>query len=343
MAGGDQVEWFSAAFPGAKPEEDMDGVHLVRAGRQWTVHLHAFRRYFRRLGSTFDLVIDEVNTIPFFTPLWADIPVFMLIYQLARDVWWYESPFPISLLGFASEPFYLRLYRRVPVLTESKSTQIDLRRIGFSGPITVVPVGTDPVVTIGREKNGPPTFLYVGRLSPSKRVSDIIQAFAIFQRHVPEARLWLVGDGSSSHVHQLRNLVRRLRLDASVDFCGKVSPREKYDRMAEAYALLMASVREGWGLVVTEANACGTPAVVYDVPGLRDSVLNGQTGLVVEPSPKKLAAAMLMLAEDRTLYRRLAEEATRLSAEYSFEKSTEVMRNSITSIVRAGTLETAVS
>ena len=117
VAGGHEVEWFSASFPGAEPEEDLDGIRVIRAGRQWTVHLYAFRRYFRQLRPSFDLVIDEVNTVPFFTPLWADVPVFMLIYQLAREVWWYESHFPISLFGFVLEPFYLRLYKRIPVFT----------------------------------------------------------------------------------------------------------------------------------------------------------------------------------------------------------------------------------
>src|ERR1700737_453667 len=161
VAGGDTVEGFSAAFPGAKTEEDLDGVHVVRAGRQWTVHLHAFRRYFRRLHSRFDLVIDEVNTVPFFTPLWADVPVFLLIYQLARQVWWYESPFPISLMGFALEPAYLRIYRRVPAFTESRSTLGDLRRLGFSGPVTVVPVGVSPVADVTRANGEGPTFVYV--------------------------------------------------------------------------------------------------------------------------------------------------------------------------------------
>src|SRR5206468_8182458 len=109
---GHSVEWFSASFPGAEAEEEIGGVRMVRAGSQWTVHWRAFRRYRGRLSGHFDAVLDQVNTMPFFTPLWAKIPSFMLIHQLAREVWWYESPFPISALGYMAEPWYLRIYRR---------------------------------------------------------------------------------------------------------------------------------------------------------------------------------------------------------------------------------------
>jgi glycosyltransferase involved in cell wall biosynthesis len=336
VAAGNEVEWFSAGFPGAEPEEDLNGVHLVRAGRQWTVHLHAFRRYFRRLSRRFDVVIDEVNTIPFFSPLWADVPVFMLIYQLAREVWWHESPFPINLLGFALEPLYLRFYRRVPVFTESKSTLLDLRRLGFAGSITVVPVGIDHAPNLVRPMTDDPSFLYVGRLAPSKRVSDIIQAFDIFQRTSSGARLRLVGEGPPRHVRSLRRLVAGLGLEDSVNFCGRVSSSQKYQMMTEAYALIMASVREGWGLVVTEANSCGTPAIVYDVPGLRDSVQHGQTGLIVAPSPKALAEGMQVLWNDRVLRQRMSTAAANWSASFTADRTVDSIRQVLASYVEPG-------
>src|SRR5207245_4914322 len=127
VVGGDSVEWFTAGFPGASSEADLDGVHVVRAGRQWTVHARAMARYRGRLEGRFDVVIDEVNTIPFFTPLWAGIPTALLIYQLAREVWWYESPLPVNAAGFALEPLYLRAYRSTPAFTISSSTEACLR------------------------------------------------------------------------------------------------------------------------------------------------------------------------------------------------------------------------
>src|ERR1700726_624485 len=111
VSSGDEVEWFAAGFPGSLPEEMVEGIHFVRAGRQSTVHWRAYRRYRGQLRNRFDIVIDEVNTVPFFTPLWANIRSVMLIYQPAREVWWYESRFPLSAIGYLLEPIYLQFYR----------------------------------------------------------------------------------------------------------------------------------------------------------------------------------------------------------------------------------------
>jgi glycosyltransferase involved in cell wall biosynthesis len=332
VAAGDEVEWFASAFPGAAPEEYLDGVRIVRSGRQWTVHLHAFRHYFRRLRDRFDVLIDEVNTVPFFSPLWADVPAVMLIHQLAREVWWYESPFPLSVLGYVAEPVYLRCYRKSQVITVSTSTENDLRKLGFTGPITIVSEGYEAEYLKPADKSATPTFLYVGRLSRSKRVSHVIEAFSMFREAMHTGRLWLVGDGPPQYVKQLHRLVGKLKLTRHVEFCGRVVAAEKYRRMAESYLLLVSSAREGWGLVVIEANACGTPAVVYDVPGLRDSVRDNITGLVVPAKPAELTKGMLRLWQQPDLYRRLADEAGRWSDGFSFDTTAATIRERIRAI-----------
>lgn len=303
----------------------MDGIHVVRSGRQWSVHWRAFARYRGSISDRFDAVIDEVNTMPFFTPLWAKIPVFMLVFQLAREVWWYESQFPISAIGYLSEPIYLREYRHTPVLTISRSTERDLRALGFTGAITVIPVGIDPEIPPAQTKADGPTFLYVGRLAPSKRIGHILHAFARFRRCSAVGTLWLVGSGSKRYERSLTKLARRLGIEQSVVFLGHVSTAEKYRLMGESHALLMTSVREGWGLVVTEANACGTPALVYDVPGLRDSVRDGVTGLIVPPRPDRLAAAMLRITTDAGLYAALSEEGRRWSQALSIDSAAQLV------------------
>lgn len=322
---GDHVEWFAASYPGALSEETLEGVRIVRAGRQWTVHWAAFRAYRGKLRGKFDIVVDEVNTIPFFTPIWANVPAVMLIHQLAREVWWYEAPFPLNALGFLIEPLYLRLYRRVPVLTVSDSTSADLKRLGFRGSITIVREGLEPITNMCVVKRSEPSFLYVGRLAPSKRIGDIFLALARFRQAMGAGTLRLVGTGSLRYQRSLMKLARRLDITQSVVFCGRVSTLEKHRLMAESHALLMASVREGWGLVVTEANACGTPAIVYDVPGLRDSVRHQSTGLIVVPRPQSLSDAMIRVMDDPELYARLAVEGRRWSHTFSFDEAAMVV------------------
>jgi glycosyltransferase involved in cell wall biosynthesis len=321
VVAGHTVEWFSASFPGAHAREELDGVQIIRAGRQWTVHLSAFRHYRGKLRDRFDLVIDEINTIPFFTPLWSGIPRLALIFQLARDVWWYETRFPLNVIGFLLERLYLTPYHRASIVTISESTRNDLRRIGFKGPIRVMPVGVEPLFLEQVKKAVVPTFVYVGRLAPSKRVRDIITAFAIFVTRAGSARLQLIGAGDSKHVASLKRLSQSLGVAELVDFMGRLPSADKQRQMAQATLLLMASVREGWGLVVTEANVVGTPAIVYDVPGLRDAVRNGETGLVVGASPGEMADGMLRLRYDKSLYDHLAAGAKKWSENFSFDKA----------------------
>jgi glycosyltransferase involved in cell wall biosynthesis len=332
---GHSVEWFSASFPGAPAAEDMDGIRIVRAGRQWTVHMHALNRYRGSIRNHFDVVIDEVNTMPFFTPFWAGIPTYMLIFQLARKVWWYESPFPISAIGYAIEPLYLMVYRHTPAFTISRSTEQDLRRLGFKGAITLIPIGIEKVASAPRAKADTPTFLYVGRLAPSKRIGHMLDALAQFRKATGIGTLWLVGSGSDGYRRSLVKRVHRMNLEDSVVFWGRVSSHQKLRLMTEAHALLMTSVREGWGLVVTEANACGTPAIVYDVPGLRDSVRDGSTGLVVAPKPSALSEAMIRLTTDAGLYSRLVAEGRRWSATISFDDATRLVGEALESTMVA--------
>jgi glycosyltransferase involved in cell wall biosynthesis len=253
----------------------------------------------------------------------------MLIFQLARDVWWYESPFPLNAFGYAAEPQYLKCYRNTPVLTISNSTETDLRRLGFSAPITVLPVGLESIGEPLRKKVSVPTFVYVGRLVPSKRIIDIVRAFAAFHGEVGDGQLWLIGEGNESYVRHLKAEAVALGVIDKVEFFGRVSASEKHQRMAAAHMLLMTSVREGWGLTTTEAAACGTPSVVYDAPGLRDAVIDGETGRVVSPSPGALAKAMLQLWNDPSSYRRIAATAAHSARRLSFDATTALFRGAI--------------
>jgi glycosyltransferase involved in cell wall biosynthesis len=335
VAMGHTVEWFCASFQGAAATEDLDGIIIVRAGRQWSVHLHAFAHYRKSHSNRFDVVIDEVNTMPFFTPLWAEIPTVMMVFQLAREVWWYESPFPINAVGHALEPLYLSGYRHTPVFTISRSTAEDLRKLGFAESITILPIGIDETSPPQSAKASQPSFLYVGRLAPSKRIEHILEAFSQFQRLTGTGVLHLAGSGPPRYEAELAKKARRLGIADSVVFCGHVSSETKRRMMAEAHALLMTSVREGWGLVVSEASACGTPAIVYDVPGLRDSVRHESTGLVVPPRPANLSAAMLRLINDRRLYRHLAAEGKHWSATFSFDATAHLVSEILQATVAA--------
>ncbi len=287
-ARGWSVEWFSAAYPGAPGEESREDVRFVREGTQTTVHLCAWRRYARRRD--FDVAIDEINTIPFFTPWYATRSI-ALIYQLAREVWLYEGG-AIGPLGYALEPLYLLPYRRTPAITISASSARTLRAIGLRGPVRVIPIAVDePADDAVPPKSPERDVIVVGRVTPSKRVEHSIEAAALLRAGGWRGRLRIVGSGPPAYRAKLERRAAALGLRDVVEFTGRVDDGERRRLMRDASALWMTSVREGWGLVVTEAARHGTPAVVYDVPGLCDAVVHGVSGLAVAPRPRALADA----------------------------------------------------
>lgn len=277
VARGHEVTWFAAAFPGSVPEEVKDGIRYVRAGRQWSVHVRAWRWLRGRIDS-YDRVVDQVNTLPFLTPWYVDGRRRLLIYQLAREYWFKQTSGIFRLVapfGYALEPLYLSLYRRTRAITISESSAQDLVRVGIPrGRVTVLPMSMDieplealPAKTVGDA----PRFVTVSRLTPAKFFEEGILAFARVQQRLPGATLDVIGSGDPEYRTHLEALVadRGLR---GVVFHGRVSYERRRELVREAHIHLFTSHREGWGLVVSEAGADGTPSLGYDAPGVRDSI-----------------------------------------------------------------------
>jgi glycosyltransferase involved in cell wall biosynthesis len=279
--GVESITLFAASFEGAFPEEKIDNVRVVRRGSKYSVYSEA-KKFYNENKDHYDIVVDEINTKPFNTPSFVhDKPIVALIHQLAREFWFYETRFPINVIGYLFlEKYWLSKYRHIPTITVSKSSEDDLRGLGFQHLATVPEgLGFSPLQNLP-EKEAKPTVLFVGRLKRAKKPDDALRAFKVIKDEIPDARLWIVGDGYMRE--QLQVMANEMFQDSSdITIFGKQSMARKLELMSRAHVLLVPGVREGWGLVVTEASAMGTPAVAYDVPGLRDSVIDGATGKLV--------------------------------------------------------------
>lgn len=314
-----------AGFPGCVGEEVVDGYRIVRLGNRYSVYWKAYRHYKRNLVGWADLVIDEMNTVPFFCKFYVRERCVLLTYQLCREIWFYQLPLPFSLIGYLLEPLYLRLLRGMPVLTESESTRKDLSRYGFDPrKVRVFPVGIEnsPLEALDFSHKYPrPTLLSLGALRPMKRTCDQIRAFEIAKKKIPDLQLKLAGPADSQYGRRVLLQIRRSPFAEDIEYLGKVTEEQKLELMRRCHAILVTSVKEGWGLIVTEANSQGTPAVVYDVDGLRDSVSHGKTGIVTgENTPGELASAVVSLLQDCAGCVRMSEEALRLSRQMTPER-----------------------
>jgi glycosyltransferase involved in cell wall biosynthesis len=328
VARGHSVTWFSSRPDGLPATEEIDGIEVVRSGSETTTRLSA-PSYARR---DWDLVVEEINTLPYFSHRFARCPVALFIMQLAREVWWYEAPKALAPLGYASEPRYLRSYRDVPSITISMSTRDDLRALGFRAPVWIVPVGVyAPPARSLASKEPVGRLVIVCRLVPSKRVDHAIEALALLVREFPQATLTVIGEGPERQ--RLESKAEGLGVDDAVVFAGHVDEALKNALLRDSDILVACAVREGWGLTVTEAARQGTPAVAYRVPGLRDSVVDGRTGVLTDATPASLADAAASLLRDRKRYADLRRSAWVLSAGLSWDRSALAFERAVGAIV----------
>ena len=313
---GNEVTVFASRFPGCENESNRFDMRIIRQGGKYTVFPQA-RSYVRKNLSEFDVFIDEIKILPFRIKRMArGRRVFAVIHQMGREVWFYETPFPVSLLGYyVLEPWLLRSYRKVPTIAVSASTKNDLVGLGFE-KVHVVHngIGVHPLESVPN-KESHPVMIYVGRLVNYKLPEHAIETFKHVRNGLNEAELWVVGDG-----YQRTELARNS--GPGVTFFGRVSEQRKMDLLKRAHVLLVPSVREGWGISVIEANAMGTPAIGYNVPGLRDSILDRKTGFLVEPlNTSALADQALTLLRDRRLLQSISLNALKWSTNFSWDRA----------------------
>jgi glycosyltransferase involved in cell wall biosynthesis len=318
-ARGHDVTWITSAYPGARSGEPRDGYHVVRAGSEVTCRFHGLKWLFDRRNEI-DVVIDEVNTLPFLSRLVYPRRVVVWMHQLAREVWRAEAPGIVGAIGYALEPALMAIYARTPIVTISQSSAASFREFGLHGPIHVAEISLEPPSSVA---GAPQAGLvgYVGRLAPSKRVDHIIRALAVVRRDLPFAELAIVGSGSDRETARLTALARDLEVETAVRFYGRVSS-EKRDQITRTFDVVaMASLREGWGLVVSEAARYGVPGVVYPVPGLIDAVADGKTGIIADAqTPQALAEGLLRIIKDRTFRDALGAQAMQYLLQFDDER-----------------------
>jgi glycosyltransferase involved in cell wall biosynthesis len=325
-ARGHEVHLLASGFPGGAAEASLDGIAVHRAAGQYGFALAAGRA-FARLAARLrpDVVVEDVNKLPLFLPLRWRGPFVLLVPHLFGTTAFREVPWPMALAVWAAERPMPRIYRGVPVHAISESTRDDLVRRGFAREaVRVIYPGVDarrfaPDPAVSRAAR--PAFLYVGRLKRYKAVETAIRAVASLRRSgVPDAELWIAGAGSD------RARLERVaaREGAGVTFFGYVSDERKLELYRQAWGVVFPSPKEGWGITNVEAAACGTPAVASDSPGLRESVRDGETGMLVPHGDVgALAGALGELARDAARRERLGRGARAFAASLTWDRAAD--------------------
>lgn len=286
-------------------------------GNRFSVYVRAALA-FRK--NSYDLVIDDINGVPFFSPLYSDVQVVPVLHHLMdKEVFKRELSSILGSIGYAFQNLIPKVYRNQSFVVVSESTKqevLEKFRIP-SSRVSVVHCGVNINSGALVEKSKRPVISYVGRLKPYKRVDEILMAFSMVLEKVPDAQLVIAGRGDDT---DLRPLADDLKISSRVRFCGEISEREKAVILSESWISMMASVKECWGIGPMEANACGTPVVCYDVPGIRDSMKHGHTAILVKDGcVDQLAEAALNLIQNDVERLRMSHEAKEWASKFTWD------------------------
>ena len=306
---GHEVTLLCSGWSGCVREEVNEGVHIVRRGNRYNFNLVA-PFHLRRLArqNRYDLLIEDINKIPFYTPLYLNMPRLVVVPHLFATTVFHEINFLLGTYIYLAERPLVPVYRGHHFNVISESTADDMVARGIPREdISIIHCGIDRSVYShdpAATKYAQPTILYLGRLKKYKSIQHIILALKKVRAKLPEARLMVVGAGD--YLESLKSLTRSLDLIDAVEFAGFVSREEKVDRMRRAHVAVLPSLKEGWGLTNIEANACGTAVVAARTPGLRDSVKEGVSGFLFEHgNVNDLADKLLTILQDSVVRQRL--------------------------------------
>jgi glycosyltransferase involved in cell wall biosynthesis len=328
VAMGHSVTLYCSGFPGAPNREEIDGIKVVREGGRYLFNFHVPGRYLSKFRHEhFDVIVDDINKIPFFSPWFVKEPLVAIVHHLFGSAIFLEAPLIPAIYVSLSEKLAVRVYRNTPMAVVSESTRQELVGFGFS-PSNIVLVQN--AVNIAQyslpsqDVSPGPVIGHLGRLKKYKSVEHLLHAFAIVKLEIPGAKLKIIGDGD--HRPALQKLASDLGLEKDVQFTGYLSQAEKVHQLHQLSVAVNCSAKEGWGLTVIEANACGVPVVASDVPGLRDSVVDEKTGLLYEfGNIEQLAQKIMLVLRDENLRNRMRQNAIEWGRSFDWEESAKKM------------------
>lgn len=301
VAMGHEVTMITTRPRGASYRATIDGLKVYRAGNRYTVYFCAAFLYLIGLRKRADVVIDIINGIPFFTPLFSRRPKLAILHHVHREMFIIELGPYLGRFGRAIEQYIVPImYRHVPFITSSKSTLTHMKKLLYRGDrldVSVVYNGIDHDFYVPTsEKKERPTVLYLGRVKKYKRVTLLISMMERVRKEIPDAELIIAGGGDA--VQEGQGAVERLGASDYIHFLGWVSEEEKLSLYQTVWTIASASLVEGWGLTVVEANAAGTPAVAFDVPGLNESIKHGETGLLARDEDEFVSNLIELLSDE---------------------------------------------
>lgn len=334
---GHHVTLLCGGWPGCPPRVELDAIDVQRVGTRQSFPFKA-RAYWREnlAAQNYDVVVEDINKVPLFTPYWPNAKVVGLVPHLFGLTAFQELSAPLAAAVWLAERPMPLVYRGLPFQAISESTRDDLVQRGFRREnVKVIFPGIDtkhytPDASVRAER---PVFAYLGRLKKYKGVDLTLRAFALLK--VPDALLQIAGAGEFRD--ELEQLAVKLGIASRVQFLGRIDETQKILLLRRAWALLFASPKEGWGITNLEAASCGTPVIASNSPGIRESVRHGETGyLVPHGDVAAMAQFMQNLGENRPLVESLGVAGRRFAEGFTWANAADQTAAHLREVVGSG-------
>lgn len=330
---GNSVTLVAHKFPGSENEEIIDGIKLIRIGNKYLFDKQ-FRRYYKSflVNEDYDIIVDDISKIPLNIPAYTDKPVVGILHHIHGNSLYKEIPSPLAYYIISRERQIPKFYKNSGIFTVSESTTSELVNLGFDKNKTAIlynGIDQNLFKQISVTKSEEPLITYVGRIKNYKNINKIIDAIDLLKNDIPNIKLIIGGKGDYSD--KLKEKVSRLKLKKYVVFKGFLSEKEKAELLAKAWLFVTMAEKEGWGITVIEAASVKTPAIGSDVPGLRDSIKNNETGFLVPlGNSSVLSEKIKEILSDKLELKKLSDNAFEWSKNYTWDKSAKFFMEKVT-------------
>lgn len=329
---GYQIYWISGGWKGCKKEERVDGVNIHRVGKEISLYFLAPLAYLR-LRKKIDLIIDVENGIPFFSPIFSKKKIILHIHHVHKEIWFKE--FDRALKGdilakigyFIETKIMPTVYKKKPIITLSKSSAREIKRLGLKNIAGIVNPGIDFPKYKRVKKSKKPTVLFLNRIKRYKGLDLLLDV----SKKLKDIEFIIAGEGD--YLSAVKKRVTAEKME-NVKIRGRVSEEEKQRLMQKSWIFVNPSLKEGWGIVNIEANFFGLPVVGTNAPGVRDSVRSGVTGfLSKEKNCEELSKKILILIKNKKLRERMGRECIKNSRGFGWENVARNYQRSVKRVI----------
>jgi len=323
---GHEVTLVVHSFPNAKKEETIDGIKIYRIGSKYTFKWAFAIFYKMKLAkNNYDLIVDDISKIPMDIPRYINKPIVGILHHIHGSTLYKEIPAFMAYYIERSEKKIPKYYSKTPIFAVSPSTQNELVQLGQPKDKTDLlynAINQELYERTKVEKSANPLIVYVGRIKKYKQIELVINAIPQLKKKYPNIELQISGIGD--YLEELKAYAVSKNVSDCVKFLGFLSEEEKAELLGRAWIFVTMAMKEGWGITVIEANAMNTPVIGSNVPGLRDSIKNGETGYLVEAGNEDdLVSKISELIDDKAKLNKFSSNAKNWSLNFSWQTSAE--------------------